>query len=429
MAVNSGNRQDEYFDERETMSRDAREAYFSEKLSQVVKYTYRKSTVMKKLLDEAGINPDMITTVRDIEKLPVLRKTDLIEMQKAAPPFGGVVTIPGDEVERIFISPGPVYEIQPSNVKFFARSFRAAGFRKGDIAINTFTYHMSPAGILFHEGLRDCGVTVVVSGTGNTDMQVQIMKDLKVTGFVGTPSFLSTIIRRTGELNLDFRKDLAVKRAWFTGEMLSPSLRKVFEGEYGIDTYQAYAVTEPGGCIAYECQEKTGMHFTDDYITEVIDPETGKQRGPGEIGEVVVTPIYNLDWGLLRFGTGDLSSYTDEPCACGRTSCKLTGIAGRTGDAVKVRGMFVVAKQAEQVIFGTGNISRYQLIVGRKDHRDELVLRAELNDSAIDKENLSERLNSRFQDVCRIRIDRIDYVEPGSIGEGRQGITDERKWD
>ncbi len=429
MAVNSGKRNDEYFDDLETMSRDDREAYFNEKLSRVVRNTYRNSAVMRKRLDEAGVNPDMITTVGDIEKLPVLRKTDLIEMQKANPPFGGVVTIPGEDVERIFVSPGPVYEIQPSNVRFFARSFWAAGFRKGDIAINTFTYHLSPAGILFHEGLRDCGATVVVAGTGNTDMQVQIMKDIKVTGFVGTPSFLSTIIHRTSELGLDFRKDLVVQKAWFTGEMLSPSLRKVFEGEHGIDTYQAYAVTEPGGCIAYECREKTGMHFMDDYIIEVIDPETGKQCRPGEIGEVVVTPVYNIDWGLLRFGTGDLSSYTDEPCACGRTSYKLTGIIGRTGDAVKVRGMFVVAKQAEQVIFGTGCISRYQLIVGRRNQRDELVLKAELNDTAVDEDSLSERLNSRFQDVCRIRIDRIDYVEPGLIGEGRQGIIDERKWD
>jgi phenylacetate-CoA ligase len=428
MAVNSGKRQDDYFDERETMSRDAREHFFSEQLARVVENTYRKSAVMKKRLDDAGVTPEMIQTVGDIEKLPILKKTDLIDMQKANPPFGGIVTIPRDEIERIFISPGPVYEIQPSNVQFFARSFRAAGFGKGDIVINTFTYHMSPAGMLFHEGIRACGATVVVAGTGNTDMQVQIMKDLGVNGFVGTPSFLMAVINRAAELGLDPRKDLAVTKAWFTGEMLSPSLRTIFEGEYGINTCQAYAVTEPGGCIAYECREKSGMHFMDDYIIEVIDPETGKQRCPGEVGEVVVTPIYSLDCGLLRFGTGDLSAFTDEPCACGRTSRRLTGIVGRTGDAVKVRGMFVVAKQAEQVITGTGHISRYQMLVDRINQRDELILRVEAKETDSDTTSVSEDIGRRFHAICRVTIDRVEFVDKGVIPEDEQGLIDRRKW-
>jgi phenylacetate-CoA ligase len=305
----------------------------------------------------------------------------------------------------------------------------AAGFRKGDVVTNTFTYHMSPAGILFHEAIRDCGATVVVAGTGNTDLQVQIMKDLKVTGFVGTPSFLMTVINRAAELGYDFKKDLSIDKAWFTGEMLAPSLRVTFEGDYDIDTYQAYAVTEPGGCIAYECSQKSGMHFMDDYIIEVADPETGKQLGPGETGEIVVTPVHSPDWGLVRFGTGDLSSYITEPCACGRTSYKLTGIVGRAGDAVKVRGMFVVAKQAEQAITGSGEISRFQLVVGRRQHRDEMVLKAGLKDTNTDRAKLIEGINKKFQDVCRIKLDKIEFVDSGSIPEDRQGIVDERKWD
>ena len=132
--------------------------------------------------------------------------------------------------------------------------------------------------------------------------------------------------------------------------MLPPSLRKTFEEDYRIATAQAYAVTEPGGAIAYECHQKSGMHLMDEYVMEIVDPQTGKQLGPGEIGEIVVTPIHNKTWGLIRFGTGDMSSYITEPCPCGRTANRLTGIVGRTGDAVKVRGMFVVARQAEQVI-------------------------------------------------------------------------------
>jgi phenylacetate-CoA ligase len=211
--------------------------------------------------------------------------------------------------------------------------------------------------------------------------------------------------------------------------MLAPSLRVTFEGDYNIDTYQAYAVTEPGGCIAYECSQKSGMHFMDDYVIEIIDPETGKQLGPDETGEIVVTPIHSPDWGLVRFGTGDLSSYITEPCACGRTSYKLTGIVGRTGDAVKVRGMFVVARQAEQAITSSADVSRFQLVVGRQQHRDEMTLKAGLKDAHADKARITKDINKKFQDICRIKLDKIEFVEPGTIPEDKQGIIDERKWE
>ncbi len=287
---------------------------------------------------------------------------------------------------------------------------------------------MSPAGILFHEAIRDCGATVVMAGTGNTDLQVQIMRDLKVTGFVGTPSFLMTVIQRAGEMGLDIKRDLSIKRAWFTGEMLAPSLRKTFEEEYKIDTYQAYAVTEPGGAIAYECRQKSGMHLMDEYVTEIVDPATGKQLGPGEVGEIVTTQLFNPDWGLMRFGTGDLSSYIAEPCPCGRTAYRLTGIVGRAGDAVKVRGMFVVAKQAEQAITGGGQVARWQLTVGRRQHRDELTLKLVLKDAG-DMARLSEEINKKFQDICRIKIDKIEFVGLENIPEKAQGIKDVRKWE
>jgi phenylacetate-CoA ligase len=211
--------------------------------------------------------------------------------------------------------------------------------------------------------------------------------------------------------------------------MLPPSLRKVFEEQYGIDTYQAYGVTEPGGAIAYECKQKNGMHLMDEYVTEIVDPESGRQLGPGEVGEIVTTQLYNRDWGLIRFGTGDLSSYVTEPCPCGRTAYRITGIIGRAGDAVKVRGMFIVAKQAEQAIMSFLQVARYQLIVRRREHRDEMILRAELKDSGVDKARLSLDINNKFQDICRIKIDKIEFVEPGTIGEKVQGIKDERKWE
>jgi phenylacetate-CoA ligase len=422
-------RRGEFFDALETMPPADRVRYLNRKLAGTVAYAYKHAPAVKELLDKAGVSPAHIRTVKDLEKLPVTRKTGLVEMQKARLPYGGVLAVPLESVERVFISPGPIYEVQPSRVKWFAKSFWAAGFRKGDVVINTFTYHMSPAGILFHEAIRDCGATVVVAGTGNTDLQIQIMKDLKVTGFVGTPSFLNTVIKRAEELGHNVKKDLCIRRAWFTGEMLPPSLRKTFETDYAIDTFQSYAVTEPGGAIAYECQQKNGMHLMDEYVTEIVDPETGKQLGPGEIGEIVTTQVQNKNWGLIRFGTGDLSSLATEPCPCGRTAYRITGIVGRAGDAVKVRGMFIVARQAEQAIMSFSQVARYQLIVGRREHRDETTLRLELKDSDADRARLSLDINNKFQDICRIKIDRIEFVSPGSIGEKQQGIKDERKWE
>lgn len=419
----------EFFDELEIMPPAAREAYLNQRLSETVAHAYRHTPTVKMMLDEAGISPSQVRTIKDLERLPILRKTDLIELQKATPPYGGLVTIPPEDIERVFLSPGPIYEpIQHAGIKWFAKSFWAAGFRRGDVVVNTFTYHLSPAGILFHEALRDCGATAVPTGTGNTEIQIQTMYDLKVTGFVGTPTFLMTVIKRAEEMGYDFSRDFVLRRAWFTGEMLPPPLRKTFEEDYQIATAQAYAVTEPGGAIAYECRQKSGMHLMDDYVVEIIDPETGKQLGPGEIGEIVVTPVHNKTWGLIRFGTGDLSSLVTEPCPCGRTANRLTGIIGRTGDAVKVRGMFVVTKQAERAILSFGQVSKFQIIVGRSEHRDEMTLKVEIKDKTSDREKLAQDLNERFQDVCRLKIDRIEFLAKGTIPPESPVIVDERTW-
>ena len=422
-------KQDEFFDELEVMTPAAREQYQNQKLAETVDHAYRHAPVVRETFDKAGVSPGQIRTVKDLEKLPITRKTDLIEMQKANPPYGGFLAIPPEDVERVFLSPGPVYEpIQHSGIQWFAKSFWAAGFRKGDVVVNTFTYHLSPAGILFHEALRDCGATAIPMGTGNTELQIQTMHDLKVTGFVGTPTFLITVIKRAEELGYDFHRDFALRRAWFTGEMLPASLRQTLEQDYRIATAQAYAVTEPGGAIAYECHQKSGMHLMDEYIVEIVDHETGKQLGAGEVGEIVVTPVHNRTWGLIRFGTGDMSSYITEPCPCGRTANRLTGIVGRTGDAVKVRGMFIVARQAEAAILSLEPISRFQIVVGRREHRDEMTLKAELKDEAVDKGKLADDLNRRFQDACRLKIDSIEFVGKGAIPEEHQIIVDERSW-
>jgi phenylacetate-CoA ligase len=420
----------EYFDNLETMSALDRENYRNRKLAEAIEFAYNHAPASRAIMDQAGIKPADIRTFPNLQKLPITRKTDLIERQKRNPPYGGFMAIPPEDVERIFISPGPIYEpIQHSGIQWFAKSFWAAGFRKGDVVVNTFTYHLSPAGILFHEAIKDCGATVVVTGTGNTDIQVQAIRDLRVTGFVGTPSFLMTVIKRAEEMGLQVGHDLPLRRAWFTGEMLAPSIRKTLEETYRIATAQAYAVTEPGGAIAYECPEKHGMHMMDEYIIEIVDPETGKQLGPGEVGEIVVTPVHNKAWGLLRFGTGDMSSYITEPCPCGRTAPRITGIVGRSTDAVKVRGMFVVSRQAEAVIAGFDAMSRFQMIISRQGDRDDLTLRIELKERSNDQDRLSDQLTARFQDTCRVKPDKIDFVPPGTIADNQPKVVDTRKWE
>lgn len=419
-----------FYDELETISLRERHTKLEKRLRAVISNAYRFAPATRSIMNRKNLKPRDVQTYKDLEKLPVTRKTDVIELQKVHPPYGGFLAVSSEEVERVFISPGPIYEpLHSSRIKWFARAFWAAGFRKGDIVVNTFTYHLSPAGILFHEALRHCGATVVVTGVGNTEIQLQVMRDLKVTGFVGTPSFLMTIIKKAEEMGLNFCRDFALKKAWFTGEMLSPSVRKILENDYSINTSQAYAVTEPGGAIAYECDQKSGMHMMDEYFVEIIDPQTGKQLPPGEIGEIVVTPLHNKAWGLVRFGTGDLSSYTTESCPCGRTAHRLTGILGRTGDAVKVRGMFVVTRQAEEAIMSCSAVSKFQLVVTRVENRDVLTLKVELKDVNTDKQKLMSDLNVRFQNTCRVKIDAFEFITASTFPEKYQIILDERKWE
>ncbi len=324
-------RKDIYFDDLETRPDTVRRLFLERELVQALKRAYKYAPSAREIMDRAHVNPGNIRSIKHLVRLPITRKPDLIELQKSRPPYGGFLAIKPENVERVFISEDSIYEpFHSARIKWFAQSLWATGFRKGDIVLNTFSYHLSPTGILCHEALRHCGATVVPTGDTPAEIQVKIMHDLKVNGFVGMPSFLTTLIKKAEEMGLNFRDDFMIERSWFTGEMLPSSDRKTLEEHYGIDTRQAYAVSETDGCIAYECPQKSGLHIMDDYILEIVDPVTGNQLKPGEVGEIVVTPILNKTWGLIRYGTGDLSSLVTEPCACGRTSYRLTGILGKS---------------------------------------------------------------------------------------------------
>jgi phenylacetate-CoA ligase len=417
----------EYFDQLETMSAESRRHHQETGLQTTVARAYGKSVSVRETIDKAGIKASDIKTIPDLQKLPVTRKNDLIDLEKARL-FGGFLTIQVEDVARVFIAPGPLYEpLHSESIKWFAKSFWAAGLRKGDVVVNTFTYHMSPAGVLFHEAIRDCGATVVPMGTGNSEILVRAMLDLQASYFVGTPSYLLSVINKAQELGHPWKK-FNIKKAWFTGEMLTAAMRSTLEKEYGIDTYQAYAVSEPGGAIAYECREKNGLHLMDESIVEVVEPSTGKQLGAGEVGEVVVTPIHNPTWGLLRFGTGDLSSLVDGVCPCGRTAPRLTGILGRVGDSAKVRGLFVVGKQAAGVFAQFPEVAKAQIVIDRQAQRDEMVFIIELKSDAGDRGALSAGIAKKFKDTCLLSPDRIEFVGTGTIPDGAEIVNDIRKW-
>jgi len=413
-----------FLDDLETIPRTEREAYQGRRLAEMVRLGHERSSRVRKIFAEQGITPADIRTINDLAKLPVINREQLVEIEAAEPPYGGLED-PSAPVERIFTSPGPVYEPHlGSDDPLWTRAYKAAGFGGKDIVLNAFSYHMVAAGLTFHGGLARVGATVVPSGASATQQQVQLIRDLKVTGYTGTPSFLMAIIDKAREMGYDFARDFKVTRASFAAEPLQPSLRHRFENEFGIDTYQMYGATEVGD-VAYECSTKRGWHICEEVIVEIVDPATGHCVKSGELGEVVVTRLNSIFF-LFRFGTGDLSSLIEEPCACGRTALRLAGIAGRVGDAVKVRGMFVAPSQVKRVsesFPGAG----IQLVITREGHRDILTARLEAPVDA-DKAAMRTRFEKTFQEICTVRIDAVDFVRPGSIPPDARPLLDERIW-
>jgi phenylacetate-CoA ligase len=413
------------FDKKESWSHKERKAAQDESLSAMVKLGYKKSARLKTILDDNKINPKSIKTTEDLEALPVISREKLVDMEMQQPPYAGLEN-PSIAIDRIFTSPGPVYEPHLSETDYlWARAFFAAGIGPGDIALNAFSYHLVAAGLTFHNGLRKVGATVVPSGTSSSQIQVQLIKDLKVTAYVGTPSFLMSIITKAQEMGFDFKKDFQVKKACFAAEPLLLSLRQEFEKKYGIDTYQMYGATEVGD-VAYECSRKSGWHICEETIVEIVDPATGKNVAPGELGEVVVTRLNDIFF-LLRFGTGDLSRLITKKCSCGRTSYRLAGIAGRVGDAVKVRGLFIAPSQLK-LLSGKFEGLPLQAVVSRKGHEDVLTMRLEKSNTQIGTTIWENNFKKLFKEICTVKIDDIQYVEAGTITADRKLILDERQW-
>ncbi len=414
-----------YFDGREKSSLKDRKALQDQALSAMVRLGYKKSTRLKKIFDAHKVNPAKIKIREDLEILPVISREKLVDMEMKKLPYAGLEN-PAVAIDRIFTSPGPVYEPHLSETDYlWARAFFAAGIGPQDIALNAFSYHLVAAGLTFHNGLRKVGATVVPSGTSSSQIQVQLIRDLKVTAYVGTPSFLMSIINTAKEMGYHFKKDFRVKKACFAAEPLLPALRQTFEKEYGIDTYQMYGATEVGD-VAYECSQKSGWHICEETIVEIVDRATGKNVAPGELGEVVVTRLNNIFF-LLRFGTGDLSRLLTEKCSCGRTSYRLAGIAGRVGDAAKVRGLFIAPSQLKLLAGKFENLPM-QAVVTRTGHEDVLTMRLEKANPDVGSAAWEDKFKKIFKEICTVKVDGVDYVEAGTITADQKLILDQRQW-
>lgn len=411
------------FDKKESWGKRKRKSQQDKALVEMVKLGYEKSARVKKMLDDAVINPTAIKSREDLECLPVTSREKLVDLEMQQPPYAGLEN-PDVHIDRIFTSPGPVYEPHLSETDYlWARAFFAAGIRPHDVALNAFSYHLVAAGLTFHNGLRRVGATVVPSGASSSQIQVQLIKDLKVSAYVGTPSFLKAIIEKFKEMGFDFKNDFQVKKACFAAEPLLPDLRRSFENDYGIDTYQMYGATEVGD-VAYECSGKNGWHICEETIVEIVDPATGKNVPEGELGEIVVTRLNNIFF-LLRFGTGDLSRLITEVCPCGRTSYRLAGIAGRVGDAVKVRGLFVAPSQIKMLQTKYNNLP-LQVVVSRTGHEDVLKLRIEKVTPEIGSASWEENFKKVFREICTVGINLLEYENAGEIKPEEKLIVDER---
>jgi phenylacetate-CoA ligase len=353
-----------------------------------------------------------------LEQIPITRKDDVPALQAADPPFGGLLGVETGKLARVFASPGPILDPQGDVEDFwrFRMALAAAGFRAGDIAMNSASYHLTPLGFMLDSAARTLGCVVVPAGTGQTDLQVRIAATLRATGYLGTPSFLYALLKRGREVGTPLR----IEVAFVTAEMLPDSLRAELENDFGVRVLQGYGTADQG-CLAYECAEKGGMHLHPECILEVLDLETGAQAAPGQPGQIVAT-IFDEAYPLIRFATGDIGAMAPpSKCACGRTAPKLAGLLGRVGDAVKVKGMFIRGAEIEKALKAFPGITRFQAVITREQHQDHLEYVLELAPgAAVDVALVADAL----RDAVKLRGE----VRTGAVPEGAKRVDDRRVW-
>jgi phenylacetate-CoA ligase len=377
----------------------------------------------------AGIDANAITSRAALATLPVTRKSQLLERQRASiasDPFGGFSALGWRALprvrtaQRVFQSPGPIYEPEAATRDYWrlARALHAAGLRAGDLVHNCFSYHLTPGGLMMESGALALGCTVFPGGVGNTELQLQAMAELRPDAYIGTPSFLRILVEKAAELRTPIG---SLRKALVGGEAFPPSLRDWLL-ECGIDAYQCYATADLG-LIAYETPPREGLVLDEGVIVEIVRPGTNEPVPDGEVGEVVVTTL-NPDYPLVRFGTGDLSAVLAGHCRTGRTNTRIKGWLGRADQTAKVKGMFVHASQIAEVVKRHPEIARARLVVEGEMAEDRMTLFAEV---AQDTEGLAERVAGTLRDVTKLR-GTVAFKRPGELANDGKVIEDARSY-
>ena len=410
----------DFFDHLETRPPERREAELFTLLASQIAHAQQKAPAIAELL--AGVDAASVTRRSALEALPLLRKSELIERQQRQPVFGGLTTVAPGELSQIFASPGPIYEPGARRADFwrFARALHAAGLRRGEVVHNCFSYHFTPAGMMFEAGAQALGCAVVPAGVGQTEQQVQVMAHVRPQAYVGTPSFLKLILDKADELGADLS---CLKKALVSGEYLPPSLREAFAGR-GIAVLQCYATADLG-LIAYESPAREGMIVDEGLILEIVRPGTGDPVPDGEVGEVVVTSL-SPEYPLIRFATGDLSAILPGASPCGRTNWRIKGWMGRADQTAKVRGMFVHPSQVAKVLNQHPEILKGRLVIARVDDADAMTLHCELQGAG--SSEMAEAVAATIRQVCNLRGE-VAFVPVGSLTNDGKVIDDLRPVD
>jgi phenylacetate-CoA ligase len=410
-----------FYDALETRDPAEREASLMAALPGVIAAAKAKAPAYRRLF--ASLRPEEVTHRRALAQLPLTRKSDLIELQRQEPPFGGFATLPVSALRRVFVSPGPIYEPEARRPDFgrFARALFAAGFRSGDLVHNTFSYHMTPAGAMVESAAEALGCPVIPAGIGQTEQQLRIIADLKPVGYVGTPSFLKILLDRAAS---EGTGATSLKKALVGAEALPASLRAELRGR-GLSVLQSYGTADLG-IIAYESigpegEVCPGMVLDEGIIVELVVPGTSDPVAPGEVGEVVVTTL-TPEYPLIRFATGDLSAILPGPSPCGRTNHRIKGWLGRADQTTKVRGMFVHPEQVAEILRRHKSVTRARLVVERRANADEMTLLVEGGEAGEDGARIAETV----QAVTKLR-GGVSLVPLGSLPDDGKLIEDRRE--
>jgi phenylacetate-CoA ligase len=407
-------RMDSHYDTQETRDMATRESDLFNRLPAVVAQALRSPLYSANL---GGVEPANIVSRAALAKLPILRKADLPALQKASPPFGGNLLQPST-FSRFFASPGPIFEPEKDIPDAWggARALYAAGFRAGDVVLNTLNYHLTPGGFAMDSSARALRCVVIPAGPSNKEQQLDIIAAFRPVAYCGTPDFLKILFDASEERE---KGNFPIKKAVVTGAAFPTSLQAEFKSA-GIDVFQAYAAAE-FGIIAYETSARDGLTIAENLIVEIVQPGSGKPVAGEEIGEVVVTSL-NPDFPLLRVALGDLSAFLVGHSASGHSNYRIKGWLGRTDQATKVKGMFVRPDQLAKITERHPTVKKIRLVVSRKKEADEMTLLAETSDAKISESMLASTLHELTKLRGEVRLFSIGHLP----NDGKL-ISDERE--